>query len=307
MSIVPFNEQAVAEGIAGALGADEGQDKPSVVPAADSAAQVAQPAVVDPLAYTLPDSEGIPEKFRNQPLSKVIQSQGEAERVFHENQAKLKSREYELQLANTANEALKAQVEAFRPTAAKPAEPNRWEGLNLAEDVILNPEKVLDRALSIAEQNAEKREKAAAERQRIEGQKRNEEGMALHAAVTAAEAARVQLGKTQEEWMPFVHDLAPAVFQAGRQLDSAAYVEEFNARKSRYGGGQAQTIEVKVQGGAPVVARAAPGASSAAPGKPSPLSERQTEQAQYYADLFGIDKDQYVARVAANLTPKEKV
>lgn len=164
---------------------------------------------------------------------------------------------------------------------------------------------MLDRALSIAEQNVEKRVKAEADRNQLEARKQSEESMQLHAAVTAAEAARNSLGKSQEEWMSLVRDLAPAVFGVGRQLDPAAYVEEFNARRTRYGAAS-PTVEVRVQGQPPVIAKAAQGATSSAPGKPSPLTERQSDQAAHYADLFGIDRDQYVARVAASLQSKEK-
>lgn len=300
MSIaVPFNEQDLKDGIAGALGPAE--DPAS--PAPD--APVAQPAATSPLDAPLPDSDEIAEKFRNQPLKTLVKSQAEAERVFHENQAKLKSTEYELQLSKTANAALKEQYEALRaPVAHAPAAVDPWEGLKLEEDVILNPRGVLDRALSIAEQNLEKRFKAEADRAQAADKKKAEDGMALHAAVTAAEAARTTLGKTQEEWMPFVQDLAPAVFQAGRQLDPNAYVEAFRERQSRYSGATS-TVEVRVQGQPPVIAKSTQAAI--APVRPSSLSERQLVQAEQYAELFGIDRDKYIARVAANLTPKETV
>lgn len=306
MSVAPFSEQDLAAGIASALGpvADEQAQPaaPALAPAIDPAAQPA-----DPLAATLPDSDGIPQKFRNQPIKTLLDSQAEAERVFHENQAKLKSTTYELQLAQTANQALKEQYEALRQPVQPAQAADPWAGLKLEEDVILNPRAVLDRALSIAEQNTDRRWKAEAEKAQAATKKQTEDGMALHAAVTAAETARTTLGKSQEDWMPFVRDLAPAVFQAGRQLDPNAYVEEFNARKARYSGGPAaSTVEVRVQGQAPVIARAATAALSA-PGRPSPLSERQTDQAAHYADVFGIDRDKYIARVAANLQTRETV
>lgn len=298
------SENESLKAIAGVLGVGvpkpEGQ--PEAAPPVEAAQAEAQPAApIDPLAIVLPDSPDVPEKFRKQSLRKVLESQAEAERAFHENAGRIKNVSYELELQRNATDALKEQLESLRKAVTPaPVAPNPFEGLNLQEDVILRPDQVFERLRELNRRESEEIAKREAERVKSDLQSRREAEIEYTSAVRAAEVARESLGyKDKPEWFEVLTDIAPAVFSRradGAHLDPRAYVNEFNSRRTRYGG-QQQVVQVQVQGNAPVVSKASQGSSAPPPAKPQ-LSPKYQERAEHIASIYGLDPGAFLARIA---------
>lgn len=289
--------QNALEGIAGALGVAPLSDKDNAPPA-EPPPPAAQP---DPI---VPGDKAYPEKFWNKPLSAVIDSYSASEREFHKTRQENARLAYELELQRTATLTLKDQLDQFKP-APQRQQPEPWAGVDLEQDIILAPRKVLDRALSIQEQRATEITKAAADQLRKEIDQREQARNEYQAAVWAAEQAREHIGVTDvNEWTKYLRDIAPAIEREhGRAglLDATKYVEGFQARRSLYA---PPSVQMQVQGNPPVTSRPAQGASVAQPPTPV-LSPRRLEQAQHFASVFGLDPDAFSKRVASQMSDKE--
>lgn len=294
--------EEVNEGLEALKGAFGGSGEPKADPPAAPVAPAAEP--IDQLeSIKMPTADSVPEKFRGQPISKVLKSQREAESAFTTATQRASELAYELQMQRTATTVLKEQLDTFRASSPpKPAAPpqDEWGDLRLDEDVILQPKKVMDRVIAIAREGMRAEIQKAAEEQKQASQANQVESQRYNAAVGAAEQARESLGFDKESWMGVMRDIAPAVFDPetyeNGAFNPAAYIHEYNQRKERWSKLAAPPIRLENQGNPPGSKTAA----SLAPAAPAAvLSPRRTEQAEHFAGIFGIPADRFIARLAA--------